>query len=114
MLVPIWLQDAPERRAWSTKCPISASDCSSSWVATTMASETLSSGLQFGVQGLHVGDQVVQRNRELSHASTLGCQTPNRQLSIDAARPEVLRVRLDSQGLLYKTERAGSRIGTGL
>ena len=22
MLLPMWVQDAPERRAWSTKCPI--------------------------------------------------------------------------------------------
>jgi hypothetical protein len=38
MLAPIWLHDAPDRRAWSTKYPISASDCSSSWAETTMAS----------------------------------------------------------------------------
>ena len=44
MLVPIWLQDAPERRAWSTKWPISESAWSLSPADTETASERLSSG----------------------------------------------------------------------
>ena len=44
MLAPIWLQDAPERRAWSTKWPISESAWSLSWADTVTASERLSSG----------------------------------------------------------------------
>ena len=44
MALPIWLQDRPDRRAWSTKYPISASDCWSSCSETANASDTFSSG----------------------------------------------------------------------
>ncbi|CPZ64006.1 Uncharacterised protein [Mycobacteroides abscessus subsp. abscessus] len=39
MLEPISLQEAPERRAWSTKCPINASAWSDNRPASSMASE---------------------------------------------------------------------------
>ena len=52
MRAPIWLHDAPDPRAWSTKWPMRASDCSSSRADTATASPRCSSAPPSGCSTL--------------------------------------------------------------